>query len=112
MRAVAGLLVVALVLAGCSHPSSTTYDPADVATLRELGIVLARLRRFEGALDSLEKVRETAPSDYEALRAKFKTVACVALASAGATKTTSGTWSRIHRGMSSWWERRCHRTFP
>lgn len=30
MRAVAGLLVVALGVAGCAHPSSTTYDSADV----------------------------------------------------------------------------------
>jgi outer membrane lipoprotein SlyB len=30
MRAVAGLLVASLVLAGCSHPSSTTYETGDV----------------------------------------------------------------------------------
>ena len=51
MRAVAGLLIAALLLAGCAHPSSTTYETGDVGRTIETtqaSIVSSRLVKIGG----------------------------------------------------------------
>ena len=56
MRAVAGLLIVALLLAGCAHPSSTTYETGDVGRTIETtqaSIVSSRLVNIAGSANAL-----------------------------------------------------------
>jgi outer membrane lipoprotein SlyB len=51
MRAVAGLLIAALVLAGCAHPSSTTYETGDVGRTIETAkasVVSSRVVKIAG----------------------------------------------------------------
>jgi outer membrane lipoprotein SlyB len=51
MRAVAGLLIAALLLAGCAHPSSTTYETGDVGRTIETAkasVVHSRVVKIAG----------------------------------------------------------------
>ncbi|MGH6884668.1 MAG: hypothetical protein ACREGK_01165 [Geminicoccales bacterium] len=51
MRAVAGLLIAALLLAGCAHPSSTTYETGDVGRTIETAnasVVSSRVVKIAG----------------------------------------------------------------
>jgi outer membrane lipoprotein SlyB len=51
MRAIAGLLIAALLLAGCAHPSSTTYQTGDVGRTIETtqaSIVSSRVVKIAG----------------------------------------------------------------
>jgi outer membrane lipoprotein SlyB len=53
MRALAGLVVMALVLVGCSHPSSTTYEAADVGrTIETAPGTVVSSRRIKVAGDT------------------------------------------------------------
>ena len=58
-RPVAGLGIVALLLAGCSHPSSTTYDSGDVGRTIETS---------EGSVVSSREVEITGQGDHGSLR--------------------------------------------
>ena len=56
MRAVAGLLIAALLLAGCAHPSSTTYQTGDVGRTIETtqaSIVSSRLVNIAGGANGV-----------------------------------------------------------
>jgi outer membrane lipoprotein SlyB len=56
MRAVAGLLIAALLLAGCAHPSSTTYQMGDVGRTIETtqaSIVSSRVVNIAGGTNAL-----------------------------------------------------------
>jgi outer membrane lipoprotein SlyB len=56
MRAVAGLLAAALALAGCAHPSSTTYESADVGRTLETAqgsVVSARMVKISGDVNAV-----------------------------------------------------------
>jgi outer membrane lipoprotein SlyB len=56
MKAVAGLAVASLVLAGCAHPSSTTYDAGDVGRTIETAqgsVVSSRMVKISGDVNAV-----------------------------------------------------------
>ncbi|MGH6904492.1 MAG: hypothetical protein ACREIR_17315, partial [Geminicoccaceae bacterium] len=59
MRAVAGLLIAALVLAGCAHPSSSTYETGDVGRTIETAkasVVSSRMVKIAGGSNAVGPV--------------------------------------------------------
>jgi outer membrane lipoprotein SlyB len=56
MRSLAGLLVAAMLLASCSHPSSKTYQPADVGRTIETtpgSVISSRMVQVAGEADAI-----------------------------------------------------------